>query len=118
MATQFVLQPCKLRNSDFVPTKDEVVTFSWKEMLNRFAVSGTRQAVLNVRGIKLGSFIGMAVDPRTGKPTNFYLWNPDFSGSLVGKIKKDPGFTDRILEVYRVEHVEWDAQVKEFTSNG
>jgi hypothetical protein len=115
---RFVLQPCHLRDNRFAPTKgSEPVVLDWKSLREKLAPSGERAALMNLRGARIGCFVGLIKDPKNldGRtPRNFMLMNLDRSARLDWLLKKDPSFETRLLEVYRVEDVRWDSVVEEF----
>lgn len=112
--SQYTLQPCKLRATRFVETADESVQLSRRELITKFAVSENRiMALRNIMSLRAGTYIGLAKHPNNGKPASFFLWRPDMTGDIGFKLRKDPSFSARLLEVFRVEHVEWDRSIQE-----
>jgi hypothetical protein len=112
----FVLQPCKIRENRLVPTKDEAVTLSWDDFCKRLAPSRSLRAKSNLRRAGTNAFIGLLRNAQTQEPCNFILQNQDRSGSIEWLLKQDPSFSNRLLEVYRVESAEWDIKLEELGS--
>lgn len=113
---RFVLQPCKLREEWLVPVKDVApLVLSWRELCKKLAPSGDVKALSALRLLQTNSYVGLT-RTRSSDPTprNFVLTNPDRSGYLKRVMDKDASFSSRLIEVYRVEEVEWDAKLVEF----
>lgn len=112
---RFVLQPCKLRDERLVPVKGEPpITLNWRELCERLAPSREQKALQVLQLVQVNSYVGTTKNPHgTGKPANFVLMNPDRSGNLAKIMSKDATFAHRLLSVYRVDDVEWDARVTE-----
>lgn len=112
MAT-FRLQKCHLRQDRLVPTKDEPVSVSWEDLLNRVAPSKSRNAKLQLRTMKRGTFVGLTKSPDAKERCNFLLHNTNNTGKIDWLLKKDPSFATRLLEVYRIESFTWDSKIEE-----
>ena len=113
----FILQPCRLRADRLVPTKDEVVTFEWEDLVERLAPSKSLQAKMTLRKLQKGAFIGTTRQAESQSPTNFLLVMPDRSGRIGGLIKQDPSFPERLLEVFQVQSVDWDDSLDEIRTH-
>lgn len=113
---RFILQPCKLRDEWLVPVKDEPpIVLSWKELCNKLAPSGDVKALSHLRLLQVNSFVGLTrTRNANGQLGNFILTNVDRSGHLKRVMDKDPTFSSRLVEVYRVEELSWDAKMVEF----
>ena len=107
----FVLQPCKLKDNRFVPTKEEPITLDWGDLLTRVAPSKSYKAKLGLRSMKKGAFVGKTRN--NGVETNFIILNADTTGKVKWLLKQDPTFVNRLIEVFRVEDVSWDDKVEE-----
>ena len=111
---ELVLLPCKLRDDWIVPAKGGVpTTFDWDTLAAKLAPPNDPQALRNLRQLQASAFIGLIRSKRDQRPVSFFLLNPDRTGTVGWLLKKDPSFTDRLLEVYRVESVVWDGEMKE-----
>lgn len=108
----FKIQPCKLRAGWLVPTKDPPLVLNWRELCARLAPSRDLRALQTLQLVQLGSYVGLVIGPN-GARTNFVLTNTDRSGNLGVVLTRDPSFESRLVEVYRVEAVKWDARVTE-----
>lgn len=110
---KFLLRPCKVRGGHIVDSKDEAVEMDWDALCKKLAPSKDRQALMNLRTLQIGAFVGLSTNTRLRRVGNFVLLNQDRSGNLRWILKKDPEFERRVLEVYRVEDVRWDSKVVE-----
>ena len=108
---RFVLRRCKLRGDRIVPTEEDTVEFSWRSLCAKFAPTKSRTALMSLRSMQLGSFVGL-VDGPAG-PSNFVFMNADRSGKLGSGLIKDDDFPKRVIEVFRVEHVDWSTKTIE-----
>lgn len=115
---RFVLQPCHLREGKFAPIKGSTPkTFNWPELVEALAPSKEARAKITLRRMQPGSYVGTAKDRFDAKVVrNFLLVNQDRSPQLEWVLRKDPGFEDRLLSVYRVDEVKWESVVHEFES--
>lgn len=109
---RFLLQPCKLRDNRVVPTDDPPVEYSWQSLCAKFAPARTREAMLPLRSLQLGAYVGLVRGPK-GAPANFVFVNADRSGKLSGALIKDSSFPERVIEVYRADKVDWGARTIE-----
>lgn len=108
--TVFVLKPCKLREDRFVQTDDDPLKLSWKDLLAKFAPRRSQKAVLCLRGIRIGGYVGVAKGPQ---PTVFFFINADRSGKINPQLIKNKQWVEKVGEVYYVETADWGAQVTE-----
>lgn len=116
---RFLLQPCKLREEWLVPVKDtQPLTFDWRELCARLAPSREIKALQVLQLLQVYSYVGLTRHPRGGPPGNFVLTNVDRSGNLGKIVKQDKTFGLRIIEVFRVEEVVWDARIIELPGEG
>lgn len=111
--TSLLLTPCKLRNDRIVPVKDvPALRMEWAEIRERLAPSREENALLNLRKLDKGSFVGL-LRAKTGEVRNFILKNPDRSDTVDWLLEKDPTFPERLIEVFRVEEANWEASMSE-----
>lgn len=108
---RIVLQPCKLREDEFVPTKEQPSVFDWKQLSKKLAPSRDIKARHNLLLLQPQAFVGLLVTSKGA--SNFVLMNENRSGNIATIVARDPSFLDRLLEVYRVEEVTRDASVSE-----
>lgn len=108
---RFSLLPCKVRENKFVPSGDEPQDFSWRTLCARFAPARTREAVLPLRQLQMGGFVGLVRGPRG--ISNFVLVNADRSGRFDQGLIKDKEFAHRVVEVFRVERADWGVRTIE-----
>jgi len=114
--SRFVLQPCRIREDRVVPTKDEPVVLDAKELITKFAPNRVPKEKLAVRMARLGSFLGLCKGSRSGRTVPFIIWNPDRSNKIRWLLKQDEAFPDRLLEIYRLQEVDWGSSVEEIPS--
>lgn len=108
--SSLTLQSCKLRESRLVPDKEvEPETLDFVEACDRLAPSGSPGALLQLRNLKLGNFVG--VRKVGGHPRTFTINLPN--GNIREILRAHPTFGSDLIEVYRVERAEWDAQITE-----
>ena len=112
---KFTLTKCKLREDKFVKEAAfDSFSTDWDQLVERLAPSKTKEALMNLRQLQPGAFVGLARDKNNPENIrNFVLLNTDRSAKLDWVLKKDPSFEDRLIEVYKVEHVQLDATVLE-----
>lgn len=113
---RFVLQPCHLREGKLAPNKGVApVVFTWPELMAAVAPSQGHQAKMALRALQPGAYVGTIKDPKNSKILrNFVIVNQDRSSQLTWVLKKDPGFEERLVDVYRVDEVKWESVVQEF----
>jgi len=114
---RFLLQPCHLRGTHLAPLKGtEPVALDWKSLRAKLAPTSDSSSLASLRALRIGAFVGLAKDrynPAVSR--NFMVLNNDRSARLDWVLSKDPTFADRLLEVYRVDDVQWDSSVSEPT---
>jgi hypothetical protein len=117
---KFVLQACKIRGSRFAPQKGVAPEeFDWPQLRARLLPPNLervrfQQALANLRGMQINSFIGVVKSPRDGKPISFYFCNRDATNpDAEWVVSRDPTFPDRIVEVYRVLEADWGIEFQE-----
>jgi len=117
---RFVLQPCHLREGRLAPIKGAApVVFNWVELVAALAPSKEPRAKMTLRSMQPGAYVGTVSDTVDSKVIrNFILVNQDRSAQLDWVLKKDPGFERRLISVYRVDDVKWEAAVREFDTPG
>lgn len=117
---RFVLQPCRLREGRLTPIKGaKAVVFNWVELVAALAPSKEPRAKMTLRSMQPGAYVGTVKDPLNPNVVrNFILVNQDRSAQLEWVLKKDPGFENRLVDVYRVDEVKWEAVVHEFDTPG
>jgi len=111
--SRFVLQPCKIREDRVVPTKDDPIILNAKKLVAKFVPSGNRIECLKLRQARIGSYVGRAKGSRTGKEVLFIIWNEDRSNKIRWILKRDEAFPDRLLEIYRLNEVDWGSRFEE-----
>lgn len=118
--SRFVLQPCHLRDEKFAPIKGRgPVVFGWRELVSALAPSKEPRAKLTLRSMQPGAYVGTVKDgSEPGMIRNFVLVNQDRSSRVGWVTRKDPSFETRLVEVYRVDEVQWEAAVQEFDRPG
>lgn len=106
---RFVLQLCRLRSQTLVPRRDEnPLDLDWDGLVARLAPAKTQQAMMTLRRLQVGAFVGLSRHPSTDQVGNFLLINPDRSGRLGWLLAQDRSFSNRLIEVFRVQEAEWD----------
>ena len=108
----FTLQPCKVWQDRFVPTKGEgPVDFDWPSLCSKLAPKQSVRGLRTLTLLRKGAFVGL-VQSRLG-PANFLFAPNGQSNSFKYLLRKDPRFGDRVIEVYRVVNVDWGASLEE-----
>lgn len=114
--SRFVLQPCKLRGDRIVPEKAEPLVLKSKaELIERFQAK-SQMHLAQLRQLRVTAFVGTVVGSRSQKPSPFIIWNHDRSNRVRWLFNQDPQFGSRVLEVFRVEEVDWGASIQEADS--
>jgi hypothetical protein len=110
----FTLRPCRIRENRIVPQKDaQAVVYPWRELVQKFAPSGTFAACANLQRLRTDYYIGLLQKPGQKVLANFVFLDTEHSGKLRDVIRKDPTFADRVVEIYRVEQLFWSGGVQE-----
>lgn len=113
MAT-FKLTPCKFRDGWLVPKKDAApLEVDWKGLCAILAPSKTLEAKRNLRiGVAANSYVGL-LKQANGSVTNFVIRNTDLTGDVRALAKRDPAFSTRLTDAYRIDAAVWDSQMLE-----
>lgn len=107
--TEIALQPFRVREDRLVPDRrSDHVVLDWSALVNKFDRGGRRDKYI-LRDLKIGEFVGIRHE--RGREALFKLISPQ--GSIKGILKKFPTFGSDLVEVYRVERTQWDAQMLE-----
>jgi hypothetical protein len=112
----FELIPCKFRDHKVVPVRDEEVLEikDFTSFLERFRVSFTHNQMEAIRIMRPDAFVGLIRGKLSGNPTFFCLANHDTrSNDFKWLLTKDPTIPNRVLEVFKVNSLEWDSGVQE-----
>jgi hypothetical protein len=113
---KIVMTECKLRETKFVPKKDvEPVEFTAIDLIERFNLNPKTDPrhLFILRTLKPDSFVGISFNPTTGKNAIFYWHHEDQRNDIGRVLKKDPTFSSRLVEVWRVESSHWDSKFEE-----
>ena len=110
--SQVTLQLCRLREGRLAEDREaEPVTLDWNGLVKRLAPSGSRNAMLILRDLRIGEFVGTR--RKQDGPQNFKITEP--SGKIKQILKAQPTFGSDLIEVYRVVRSEWDSRILEPT---
>jgi hypothetical protein len=117
---RFVLQPCHLREGKLAPLKGtQPLVLDWSGLVEKLAPSREARARMTLKSMQPGAYVGTVQDQNNPKiARNFVFANQDRSAHVDWILKKDPTFETRLLDVYRVDEVRWDAAVTEFDTPG
>jgi len=107
---KFVFKSCRVREDRVISEGDEAV-FDIPSLLKKFAPERARRDLIQLRALRVGQYIGIVRGSQSGKPITFFLWNNDRTNRIAWVLKKDPTFPERLIEIYRVEHVDWGSRV-------
>ena len=112
---EFVLQPYRHRAGKFAPDRrQEPIVLTSEELFEKFALNAQDKLdQIRIHHMKAGAFVGISLGRMSKKPTCFVLDSPDGSPSYAWVLTKDPGFEDRIQEVYKIEKALWDGKIEE-----
>lgn len=111
---RFVLHPCRFREDRFIPLRDaSLLELDWVGLVDRLAPTRSPAALMNLKRLRVNSFVGLVRNPQTGEVGNFYLLNPDRSGSLTWLLHQDQSFPERLLESFKVVSANWDYKFEE-----
>jgi len=89
------------------------VVLDAKQLVAKFSPQRIRNQMLSLRHARLGSFIGLCKGSRSGQTVPFIIWNPDRSNKIRWLLKRDAAFPDRLLEIYRLEEIDWGSSFTE-----
>lgn len=107
------LQPCKIRENRIVPLKAERIDLRWHELVAKMAPNREPFELNTLAQLRLGSYVGVCRRSRGDGQTVFMLMNDDRSGFIDWILKKDETFASRVIEVYRVDALDSNAQIIE-----
>lgn len=108
---KFVLQPCKVRGTVLVSTREPVVELSWQELVAALGVT-TDRVVTFLAGARKGGHLGVRATPEGSAV--FYVETPGGRGDLRRLMEEES--VAAIQTVYRVERV--DRAVSRFEAVG
>lgn len=108
---KFVLQPCKVLATSFVPLNEGAIECDFKTLMDLVAVREDPAHLAKIKALKIGSFIGKS--QVTKGMVNFLLINRNNGPSFEWIDDKDPTFKSRVLSVYRVELAQWGGSAVE-----
>lgn len=114
--SRFILSPCKFREDRVVPTGEDPVSLDLRELMARFVPSGNKAELLKLRALRLGSYVGHCKGGRTGREVLFVLASMDRTNKVTWLLKGDPSFPSRVLDLYRVDVLDWGSRVEEVES--
>lgn len=98
-----------------IDTSKEVMKLDWKQLCKFFSPERDNEQLQKLLHLAPNSYVGLTKSAKSGRPIVFFLQNTDRSGNLDWLLKRDETFADRIIEVYKVLSVEWDAKITEDT---
>mgnify|MGYP001574908788 CR=1 FL=1 len=107
---------CRLRETKLVPIKGkEYEEFDLKELVAKWQLTPSQNAThLRVlRMLKPDCFVGRSTHPTTGVPGLFYWHDATNKNDVASLLKRDPSFSNRLVEVWRVESAQWDSKFEE-----
>jgi len=113
MTTRFVFQPCKVREDRIVPLDDAPLVFTTRELIDRFVPQRDPLALRMLRSIRVNSYYGLIKNGAGDSVTNFVFMRDDRKNTLSFHLKKDPTVGERIVEVFRVDEVDWGSRFSE-----
>lgn len=100
---RFKLVPCRLLETKLVPQKDaEPIELDWRELTAKLAPSNSIKALKSLAHVREGAFVGL-LDNGKHYPTNFCFMSPNRSGDISFIISRNPSFSSRLIDVYKVE---------------
>lgn len=108
--SKVTLQAHRLRKSKLVEDKEaEPVTLEWPALIEKLAPTGSPNALLMLRDLRIDEFVGLR--RRAGAIESFKIRQP--SGNIGEILRAHPAFGSDLIEVYKVLRTEWDAQMTE-----
>jgi hypothetical protein len=109
-----ILKKCRVMDRCFAEESGDSREVSLSKFKSEFIPAEDTNGSYKIPLIKPGAYIGKS---ETKLGTRFFvLINPEMSSDISWVTRKDPSFTKRISNVYRVESVTWDGQVQESPS--
>lgn len=112
---EIVLQPFRHRAGKLAPDRrKEPLVLTPAELFEMFSLN-TRDKLdqIRIHHLRAGAYVGISLGRTSKQPTCFVFESADGSPSYAWILSKDPGFEDRIQEVYKVEKVLWDGKIEE-----
>lgn len=110
--TSFKLRKARIINNKIALT-DETVTLAWEALKKQLAPTGSKQAMLMLRGAKKGCYLGIMPNPYDGKPNTFRLDMHTASRNLNWLLKSNKGLAEAITELWLVEDTVWEDSIME-----
>lgn len=109
---EFVLQPARLRETKFALQRGvNPVTMDWSQLRDRFAPSRSKIALMLLRQIKPGTFVGTR---RKGDRVSTFIMDAAGCSRDIGRqLRADPNLVDDIVEVFLVATADWDVRLFE-----
>jgi hypothetical protein len=106
------LVPARLRDGKLIPVRGTPPnTLTWVELRNRLAPTRSKQALMLLRALRPGCFVGTR---RLGpKQVTFTLDAVGRSNALPRAIQTDPEFERSLVEVFYVDAVDWESGIVE-----
>ena len=106
------LVPARLRDGKLVPVRGATpITLTWEEFRNRLAPTRSKQALLLLRSLRSGCFVGTR---RYGpKQVTFTLDAVGRSNALPRAVQTDPEFEKSLVEVFYIDAVDWESRIVE-----
>lgn len=116
---KFRLQLSKIRRDRIVPVKGEAqIEMTMEELVETVVPRKStgdwraqrlrRMQMAKLRLLEPSSYVGVMVSRKTGRPTTFFLMNPDRSNRIGWRLQQDPQFPSRVEVLYKVESVNWE----------
>jgi hypothetical protein len=111
--SRFVLRPCKIREDRVVVTEKDPLVLNARELVTKFSPRRLQRELMALKNARLNSFIGLCKGSRSGQTVPFIIWNQDRSNKIRWLLKRDAAFPDRLLEIYRLEEIDWGSRFDE-----
>ena len=120
---RFTLQSCTMLHGKFVSDESESEEMGMTGLKQRLIPNcpvdanhmdmDQRKTLYTIRALKPGAYVGLSKSKESGRPISFYFLNDSRSNNVKWVLDQDPTFPDRLLEVYRVDAVDWGSQFSE-----
>ena len=110
---KFVLRPARIRGTKVVVDKVlPVKEVSWPELVELVGGSRSAGALLTLRRLRRGSYVG--VRARNGAHTNF-LFEPvgTSKSSIAWILNQEPAFEAQVVQLWYVEQAVYESKVLE-----
>lgn len=114
--SEYVLQPCRVVRTAFVPAKLDPLVLNWRELVGKLAPKGELLEVQKLAGLKKGCYVGLSKRTRAPGNTVFIFQNHAGGGDFTWVANQDRTFQDRIVEAYLVESAVRDGKIIESES--